>query len=275
MNLDSIIASKIFTKFCLESLEKSRLSCHDPKRNMSKISFMNYGKLAKNRVPHIVAAGRSELQKEVEKLIFFDICQKLNITPADHVLDIGCGPGNITIPISFICKKMVAIDHPNTIKKLSIRYSDHDSFELIGGNFLNFDIENKFNKIIIYSVIQYLSNIKEVLAFILKAMALVEPGGSILIGDIPNSTKKARFLKSDYGKIFVVEWNKNIENNPLEFDIKQDDDNLQVELNDKTILWLVGNIREKGFNAELISQPSSLPFGHTREDILITHPEYC
>ena len=30
-NLDLIIASKIFIKFCLECLEKSRLSCHDPK----------------------------------------------------------------------------------------------------------------------------------------------------------------------------------------------------------------------------------------------------
>ena len=30
MSLDSIIASKIFTKFCLRFLEKSRLSCHDP-----------------------------------------------------------------------------------------------------------------------------------------------------------------------------------------------------------------------------------------------------
>ena len=30
MSLDSIIASKIFTEFCLRFLKKSRLSCHDP-----------------------------------------------------------------------------------------------------------------------------------------------------------------------------------------------------------------------------------------------------
>lgn len=30
MNLDLIIASKIFTRFCLKCSEKSRLSCHEP-----------------------------------------------------------------------------------------------------------------------------------------------------------------------------------------------------------------------------------------------------
>jgi D-sedoheptulose 7-phosphate isomerase len=39
VNLDSIIASKIFTKFCLECLEKSCLSCHDPKK--ISIKMMN------------------------------------------------------------------------------------------------------------------------------------------------------------------------------------------------------------------------------------------
>lgn len=40
MNLDSIIASKIFTVFCLKYSEKSRLSCHDPINNMERITMI-------------------------------------------------------------------------------------------------------------------------------------------------------------------------------------------------------------------------------------------
>ncbi len=36
MNLDSIIASKIFIIFCLKYSKKSRLSCHDPNKIETK-----------------------------------------------------------------------------------------------------------------------------------------------------------------------------------------------------------------------------------------------
>ena len=40
MSLGLIIASKIFTVFCLKYSEKSRLSCHDPINNIERITMI-------------------------------------------------------------------------------------------------------------------------------------------------------------------------------------------------------------------------------------------
>ena len=55
-----------------------------------------------------------------------------------------------------------------------------------------------------------------------------------------------------------------------DFDLKQDD-KIMI-FNDKNVLQIISHIREKGLHAYLLSQPGDLPFGHTREDILIEKP---
>ena len=50
-------------------------------------------------------------------------------------------------------------------------------------------------------------------------------------------------------------------------------DNETVTFDDSVMLRLVKHIRSKNYHAYVLAQPENLPFGHTREDILIVHPE--
>jgi hypothetical protein len=41
---------------------------------------------------------------------------------------------------------------------------------------------------------------------------------------------------------------------------------------DKTVLELAGRFRSEGFHAYMLPQPADLPFGRTREDMLVIRP---
>src|SRR2546422_7101537 len=47
--------------------------------------------------------------------------RSLDIQPDDRLLDIGAGIGTLTIPLSFYVADVVAIDHPDCLKRLKGR----------------------------------------------------------------------------------------------------------------------------------------------------------
>lgn len=55
-------------------------------------------------------SGRFSFQKEAMKNIVPDIVEKLQLKSSDMLLDIGCNCGDITIPLSFMCQKVVGVD---------------------------------------------------------------------------------------------------------------------------------------------------------------------
>ena len=241
---------------------------------MSRISYENYAKMARNLTNDTEKAGRYIIQEKAERHIFLDIVKKLKVKDEDIILDIGSGTGTLTIPLSFICSEVYALDHPDVLNALKNRCGGLNNFTFLSGNFLDLDVDRKFNKILVYSVLHYLKDEKEVIFFIDKALSLLEIGGRLLLGDIPNASTKKRFIESDYGKIFLDNWKENMNDSLLRTQpLELDEDNMSVKFNDSTIIRLIGHIRSKGFNAYFLSQPSELPFGYTREDILIIHPE--
>jgi ubiquinone/menaquinone biosynthesis C-methylase UbiE len=240
---------------------------------MSRISFENYGRNTKemgSKGSPTVIAGRYETQLEFERYIFFDVIDKLKIEHSDSVLDIGSGPGSIAIPLSFICEKVTAIDHSYVLDGMRKRCGGLYNLFFQNGNFLDIETNEKFNKIIVYSVLQYLEDEQEVMEFILKAISMLHIGGAILLGDIPNVSKKARFIESEFGKKFINEWGSvaHTGTDKLSFD---SDDKTPV-FNDSMILSIIEKVRFSGFHAYVLPQLTDLPFGHTREDILIVKP---
>lgn len=242
---------------------------------MGRISFENYGERAKLSNNYTVIAGRYSIQKEAEKYIFLDVISKLNINPKDKCLDIGCGAGNILIPLSFLVKEITGIDHSLVIEKLKKRFPNSNKIKLISGNFLDLKIDKIYNKILVYSVLHYLADEKEVLEFIDKTVSLLAPGGKILFGDIPNKSKKEKFLLSQKGKEFINEWEhklsfhqKNDKSEASLLDKLKKDENI-VEFDDIFILKIIKKLRNCNLLAYILPQPPELPFGYTREDILV------
>lgn len=238
---------------------------------MSRITFENYGKTAQREDDPTVLAGRYAIQRRAERLIVMDVARKLDIQPDDRLLEIGCGPGNILIPLSFMVASSVGMDHPAVCRRLRTRFRD-DQIRTIGCNFLDYTTaaDDAFDKVLIYSVISTLSDQAEAMVFLDKAVTLVAPGGRLLLGDIANADRKRRFLNTEMGHRFEVAWREEM---PARVDHDESSDCPPVERTfqptDRFIRYVLEHYRARGFEVHALSQPSELPFGHTREDILI------
>jgi len=236
--------------------------------------FLNYGLRAQHPTGFTEMSGRYRGQAFAERLIVPDVISKLDIQPEDQLLDIGCGVGLLLLPLSFLVEGSVGIDHPDVIEVVR-RRAGGDEIELVGANFLDVELSpRRFDKILIYGVVQYLETEEELLAFLAKAVNLLSPGGRMLIGDIPNADRKSRFLDSDFGKAFTREWAKNSGNAPSggSASIEMFPPDPIVEFTDELVCRLLLFVRQMGLDAFVMPQPPELPFGFTREDMVIVAP---
>ncbi len=238
---------------------------------MSRISFENFGKFAELLDEYTVISGRYLIQGESERRITGDILKKLELQPSDSVLEIGCVAGNLLIPISFLVGEITGIDHESCIRRLKARFPEGNNVSLIAGNFLDVSLDKKYEKILCYSVLHYLSGIDEVFKFIDKALQFLAPGGKALFGDIPNQSVKKRFIDSEDGKRFVKEWDRSLRNQS-EVSVATPKDTDTVQFDDVLVTEVIKLFRDKGYHTYILPQPPELPFGHTREDILIRKP---
>ncbi len=241
---------------------------------MSRISFENYGRLADEVDDPTIVGGRYAVQRRAERLVVMDVIKKLDIGPDDRLLEIGCGPGNLLIPLSFMVQSAVGIDHPNVCRFLTSRFSD-PRVHAIGCNFLDYEpgADEEFDKILIYSVVGTLADGEEAVEFIDKAVDLIADGGRLLVGDIANIDRKKRFLESKTGKRFEAEWNDMMAGAPrISESCETLKDDKVFQPNDCFVISLIERYRARGFDTHVQVQPSDLPFGRTREDLLVCRP---
>ena len=91
---------------------------------MNQDTFQKYGCLAVSDLSYIVKSGRYRAQSSAEPVLIRDIIEKLQLSPTDSFLEIGCGVGNLLIPLSFMVSSAMGIDHPNVVLQLKERFSD-------------------------------------------------------------------------------------------------------------------------------------------------------
>ena len=241
---------------------------------MSRITFENYGRLAQEMEDTTVIGGRYEVQRCAERLIVMDVIKKLNIRPDDRLLEIGCGPGNLLIPLSFMVQSAVGIDHPNVCKFLNTRLSNHN-VRTIGCNFLDYEPSTNevFDKVLMYSVVSSLSDYEEAVEFIDKAVGLVAAGGRFLLGDIANIDRKNDFCGARLEEYFEEEWQKKMACTPRSpWQREYPTDGTLFQPNDYFVVSMMNRYRTRRFDTYVLAQPLDLPFGRTREDLLVVRP---
>jgi SAM-dependent methyltransferase len=241
---------------------------------MSRISYENYGELASRLENTTLIAGRYGVQKDAERRIAADVYHKLKLEPQDSLLEVGCNVGNLLVPLSFLVGRCVGIDHPACLAKLRTRHPG-ENLDLIEGNFLDLQLSDKYSKILSYSVLHCIGQ-SELFPFIDKAVNLLAPGGRALFGDLPNASLKARFLDSHAGKEFEKNWRALLEqsNNQASApapELEPDPDTASFD--DARLMEIVLRYRNLGFHVYLLPQPCDLPFGNTREDLVIIRPD--
>jgi len=239
-----------------------------------KISAIDaYGGLAEAGVSPTVQAGRYSFQAEAERRILDDILPKLRPEPHHRLLDIGCGAGALLIPLSYRMAEVVGVDHASAVSLLAARHQ-RPNMTLIAGAFPDVPIEGTFDRIIAYSVLICLPDLASVTAFSLAAAKLLRPGGRLLLADNPNRDRQRRWAASAAGRAAEQEWVR------LKATLEGDDQAAKAvehlsrgdqrgSFSDAELAALMVEIRAAGFEAYWVPQAPDLPFGRTREDIVV------
>lgn len=216
-----------------------------------------------------------EYRKGKEKFIFEDIISKLNLKDKSKrtILDVGCGCSDLTLMLIDYCKKndhsLILIDSQEMLCNLP----DYHFIKKIEGYYPSTcgefvrQYKQKIDYIIVYSVIQYVFNESNIFEFVDTSNSLLKEEGRILLGDIPNISKRKRFFSSNSGIIFHKNFTGRNEMPQVEFN--------EIEFNnidDSVVIAVIQRARAAGFDAYLVPQCENLPMSNRREDILIIRP---
>ena len=208
-----------------------------------------------------------------EEAIFADITAKLPslLTPRRVVLDIGPGCSGLPIMLIDLCRRMesslLLVDSEEMLAQLP----DEPFIEKLPGRFpaetLLGDRTGKIDLMIAYSVLHYVFADESIWAFLDRALALLAPGGALLLGDVPNVSKRKRFFASDAGIAFHREFTGAPDPPRIAFNTIE-----EGKIDDAVVLALLARARAAGFDAYVLPQPDDLPMANRREDVLITTP---
>lgn len=239
---------------------------------MSQVSFENFARAAaQTDLPDTEIAGRYPFQAVAERRILGDVVAKLALQPTDRLLEVGCGPGNLLIPLSFLVDQASGIDNAPAIQRLQQRAPQATNLSGLAGNFLEMDLAGqRFDKILVYSVLHYLASEEEAFRFVDRCLRLCAPGGRILFGDLPNRDRKRRFGNSEAGRAVRADWDAQVAQAGSHAFDSLPGDNALIAIDDALLLALLAHIRGQDCEAYLLPQPLDLPFGGSREDLLVT-----
>ena len=234
---------------------------------MSFNSFENYGRRARLGVTNTEIAGRYPSQESAERSILLDVIRKLEIHADDTVLDIGCGVGLLACPLSFMVSSVTGVDHPEVVELMQARCP---GVEPICGDFLEVNLgDREFTKIIIYSVVQNLPDEESVVRFLRKALQHLRPGGRLLVGDISNIDKKRRFQSTKFGAEFEQGWASRQGSASMIVKGQLLPEKHRLEFTDEVVASVFQQVRSWGYDTFVLPQPENLPWGFTREDLLV------
>jgi cyclopropane fatty-acyl-phospholipid synthase-like methyltransferase len=205
-----------------------------------------------------------------EASIFADITEKLSGLSLNGKTVLEIGPGCSELPLMLIglCRKkhhqLILVDSAEMlsylpdepfIKKIAARYPDcADLFAEYAG---------KIDVILAYSVLHYIFAEANVCDFLDHSLRLLTHDGRMLIGDVPNISKRRRFFRSPAGIRFHQEFTQS--NEVPDVSANQTETNV---IDDSVVISLLTRAREQGFDAYLLPQSDDLPLANRREDIL-------
>lgn len=210
----------------------------------------------------------------LEADIFADIRRKLPAldTRERCVLDVGPGCSELPQLLTAHCRKQghqlhlvdsaEMLDHlpdESFIRKWPAYFPDCPKlFE---------DFAGRVDVLLTYSVFHYIFTESNIYRFIDRSLELLAPGGQMLIGDIPNISKRKRFFSSDAGRRFHRNFTGRDEDPEVRHAVVEPD-----QIDDAVVVSILLRARAAGCDAYVLPQPPELPMANRREDILITRP---
>jgi cyclopropane fatty-acyl-phospholipid synthase-like methyltransferase len=209
-----------------------------------------------------------------ETAIYADIASKLTNLGQTRMRVLDIGPGCADLPRMLIeeCRErghsLVLVDSPEMLAQLP----DGAGIEKIAGLYPDCGAaldrwRGAIDAILCYSVFHYVFVEAQFWRFIDKSIELLAPGGQMLIGDIPNISKRKRFFASATGAEFHKSFMSTNEAPEIDFTAVETD-----KIDDAVLLGVIMRVRLQGCDAYWLPQPRGLPMANRREDILICKP---
>ena len=233
--------------------------------------FNSYAKFAKKITKnnsHILSARYKFLTFKY-KYIYKDICEKVSLNKSDDIFDIGTGDGKIINYLSKKCKSATTIDSEEVIN----RTNHNKKIIYLKGNIHNEGkkIKKRFDKILVYSVVQYFRNVKEVITFINLCLKLLKNEGMILIGDIPNKDMDLRYQNTkNYKKLSrIFDKKRKLYITKLEKDFFSNNKVKTIQFSDKILFSLIKKFNTSKYESYILPQNDNLPYSVKRVDFLI------
>jgi hypothetical protein len=242
-----------------------------------ELTFDDFKRLAQDEslTPYEKIGFPNSYREGKEELIFRDITRKLpNLAKANQiVLDIGPGCSGPAFMLIEWCRRqghqLILVDSQEMLSHLP----DEPFVEKIVGLYPD-ECDDLFQKyrgridaIVCYSVLHYIFVETNIFNFLDRSLSLLADGGELLIGDIPNVSKRKRFFSSPNGIRFHQAFTGTNEIPSVQFNAIE-----EGKLDDAVLLSLVLRARSAGYDAYLVPQPDELPMANRREDILIKKP---
>lgn len=209
-----------------------------------------------------------------EELIFADILSKLPLLQTENKIVVEVGPGCSRLPFMLIeiCEtsshELIFVDSPEMLAQLP----DKPFIKKIEGFYphcadLFKEYAARVDVFLSYSVFQMIFAEANIWEAFDRSLELLAPGGEMLIGDIPNVSKRKRFFSSAQGIKFHQEFTGTKEIPQVNFNSVE-----RGKIDDALLFGLLARGRNQGFDAYLLPQNDKLPMANRREDILVKKP---
>lgn len=224
--------------------------------------------------PHQRIGFPDAYREGFEQAIFDDICRKLPALQGEgkRILDVGPGCAGLPRMLIDLCERqghsLVLVDSPEMLAQLPDRLCVNKLAGFYPDDSAGLDAwRGGFDAILCYSVFHYLFAEANVSRFLDRSIELLAPGGSMLVGDIPNISKRKRFFASPTGIRFHQQFTGSTEVPAVDFRAVE-----HGHIDDAVILGMIMRARAQGCDAYWLPQPAGLPMANRREDVLITKP---
>ncbi len=225
--------------------------------------------------PHEKIGFPNSYREGKEAAIFEDILRKLpNLTGENQtVVDVGPGCSGLAFMLIDHCRarhhRLVLVDSAEMLDQLP----SEPFIEKVVGRFpedcrdMIAKKRGKSNVVLTYSVLHYIFEEGDVTGFTDSLAGLLAPGGQMLIGDIPNKSRRKRFFSSEAG----VKYHQEFTGTDTLPDVSDDKSGAR-SIDDSVLVALEAHCRDAGFDAHILPQAPDLPMANRREDFLVTRP---
>ena len=247
-----------------------------------------FSELAKGEPNEVCASGRhSFCNARVIRDIQKDITNKLHLGSSDVLLDIGCGTGLISRYLSTEVGSTVSVDFGRETlfrAKKTLRVNNND-MSLIQADMTALPFRDAtFNKVLCYSTVHYLRDYEQFKQALLEMIRVAKSRALRLVGDIPERNKKELWAKGERkkgesvihyllrrlgDKAVLLRYNINVfmdrrRSSKLGNTYTETPPGMSYDA--KTIMHI---LEEIGVRGDILDQGGSLPFSHTRVDLIL------